>query len=396
MRCLVGARVAFIELACHRTSYHSLMSAPIRTAIIGYGLAGRVFHCPFVAAVPGLELTAIVVHNPERAAAAAAAYPQARIVATPEEVFADPSLDLIVVGTPNDSHVTLATAALNAEKHVVVDKPITTSAPEARDLIALARQQNKILAPFHNRRYDTDFLTVKKLVADATLGRISQVIAHYDRFRPLQRPNTWKEAGGHGNGLLYDLGPHLVDQAIALFGAPARLTASVRADRDQTAIEDAFDIILEYDVAPAPGASARTLRYECHATMLGADPAARFRVHGTHGSYTKFGLDPQEAALIGGAKPPQLGSPQPWLPEPESAWGTLTLATATKEPVQLQRSAYPSVTGDYRLFYANVRDAVLGHAPLAIPAEDGYRTIRLLDLALQSSRERRTLEVDFS
>ncbi len=372
-----------------------MTSTPIRTAVIGYGLAGRVFHCPFVSAVLGLELTAIAVRSPERSAAAAAAYPQTRIVATPEEVYSDASIDLIVVATPNDSHVALTTAALSAGKHVVIDKPLAPASADARALITLAAQQNKILAPFHNRRYDCDFLTIKKLVAEGTLGRIVQVIANYDRFRPLQRPNSWKETGGYGNGLLFDLGPHLVDQALALFGAPVRLTASVRADRDKTEIDDAFDIVFEYETS-----TTHHLRYECHATMLAADPAPRFRVHGTLGSYTKQGLDPQEAALLGGAKPPRLGSPSeaqtPWLPEPESAWGTLTLATQRTEPVQLERSPYPSVTGDYRLFYANVRDAILSAAPLAIPAEDGYRTIRLLELAIQSSREQRALAVDFS
>jgi predicted dehydrogenase len=366
-----------------------MVNTPIRTAVLGYGLAGRVFHCPFVAAVPGLELTAIVVGNADRAAAAAAAYPKARIVATAAEAFADPAIDLIVVGTPNDTHVELATAALRAAKHVVVDKPMAGSSSDARALITLATAQDKLLAPFHNRRHDGDFLTVRKLLTEGTLGRVTQVISHYDRFRPLQRPNTWKESGA-GNGLLFDLGPHLVDQAIALFGAPTHITASVRRDRDQTDIEDAFDIVFDYTH------NGRSLRYECSATMLAADPAPRFRVHGTHGSYTKTGLDPQEAALLGGARPPTLGSQEPWLPEPESAWGTLTLATERKEPVQLDRTKFPTVTGDYRQFYANVRDAILGAAPLAIPAEDAYRTIRLLELAFQSSAEARTLPIDFS
>jgi scyllo-inositol 2-dehydrogenase (NADP+) len=371
-----------------------MSSTPIRTAVLGYGLAGRVFHCPFIAAVPGLELTSIVVSNPERATAAKAAYPQTRIVATVDEALADPAIDLIIIGTPNETHFDLVTRALNAGKHVVCDKPLTTSAADALTLVALARQQDKILAPFHNRRYDTEFLTLRKLVDDDTLGRITEVIAHYDRYRPLVRPNTWKESGGHGNGLLYDLGPHVVDQAVALYGEPARITASVRHDRDVTDIEDVFDIALDYDLPNAAG-KHRNLRYRCCATMLAADPAPRFRVHGTLGSYVKQGLDPQEAALIGGARPPQLGSSTPWLPEPEANWGTLTFATKRTEPVELSRQPFPSVPGDYRLFYANVCDAIHGVAPLAIPAEDAYRVIRLLDLALQSSNERRTLASTF-
>jgi scyllo-inositol 2-dehydrogenase (NADP+) len=366
------------------------MSTPIRTGVLGYGLAGRVFHCPFIAAVPGLELSAIVQRSPGRAAAASAAYPLARILATPEEAFADPSIDLIVVATPNDTHVALATSALRAGKHVVVDKPLAATSAEARALIDLAGANKKILAPYHNRRFDGDFLTVRKLLADNTLGRVTQILSHFDRFRPIQRPNTWKEAPGPAAGNLFDLGPHLVDQALALFGPPTSITASVRHDRDQTHIDDAADITFTFTLP-----SGHTLRYECHETMLAAEPSPRFVVHGTHGSYTKFGTDPQESALHNGAIPPPLGSPTPWLPEPESAYGTLTLATQRPEPVQLTRSPLPTLPGDYRLFYANVRDAIQGISPLAIPAEDGYRTIRLLELALQSSLEQRTLPVTF-
>jgi len=368
--------------------------APIRTAIIGYGFAGRIFHSPFVFAVPGLELSAIATNssNPARSAQAAAeAYPNARILSTPEEAFADPNIDLIVVATPNDSHFELAALALQAGKHVVVDKPLTTSSESALDLIASAKAGNRVLAPFHNRRFDTDTLTAKKLVTESTLGRITSVTAHYDRYRPLVRPNTWKESGGIGgvNGLLFDLGPHLVDQAISLFGAPTHITASVRADRDVTDIDDAINISFNFVVNGKP------IRYDIGASMLASDPAPRLRMHGTLGSYTKQGLDPQEAALLGGKRPPSLNSQEAWLPEPETSWGTLTLGTKLTEPVELSRNPFPSVTGDYRLFYANVRDAIAGGAPLTVTATDGYRVIRLLELALQSSKEQRTLPVTF-
>jgi scyllo-inositol 2-dehydrogenase (NADP+) len=349
------------------------MSSPIRTAVIGYGLAGRVFHCPFVSAIPGLELSVIVQRTGDTAAAT---YPQATIVRSVDDALNDPSIDLVVVATPNSSHVELAKAALRAGKHVVVDKPLAPTSAEARELIDLAKAQGKVLAPFHNRRFDGDFLTVRKLVSDGTLGRIVQVLSHYDRFRPIQRPNSWKEAAGPAAGNLFDLGPHLVDQALALFGIPTHVTASVRFDRDQTDIDDAADITFDFLVDDKP------LRYECHETMLAAD--------------TKTGLDPQERALLDGAMPPQIGSPEPWLPEPESAWGMLTLATRRTEPVEYSRQPCPTVTGDYRRFYASVRDAILGTAPLAIPAEDGFRTIRLLELALQSSNEKRTVAIDFS
>jgi scyllo-inositol 2-dehydrogenase (NADP+) len=371
-----------------------MSASPIRTAVLGYGLAGRVFHCPFVSAVPGLQLDAIVTANPDRAAAASARYPSARILASADEAFADPAIELIVVGTPNGTHYDLSRRALEAHKHVVVDKPFSATSAEARALITLAAQQDKIVAPFHNRRFDNDFLTVRQLLTEKTLGRVATINSRMDRFRPLQRPNSWKESGGLINGLLFDLGPHLCDMAIALFGAPTRIKASVRSDRDQSDIDDAFDIILEYDSSSQ--SPTHPLRYECHATMLAAEPAARFQVHGTYGSYTKFGLDPQESTLIKGAIPPPLDSPDPWLPEPEANWGTLTLATQRTEPVQLSRSPYPSLTGDYRQFYVTVRDAIRTGSPLAIPAEDAFRVIRLLELAVQSSKERRSIPIDFA
>jgi predicted dehydrogenase len=348
-----------------------MIEAPIRTAVLGFGLAGKVFHCPFVSAVPGLELAAILQRKGDTAAAA---YPSAKIARTIDEILDDDSIDLVVVGTPNDSHV---------------DKPVAPTSAEIRSLIELAKAQGKLLAPFHNRRYDNDFLTLSKLINEGTLGRIVTVDSHFDRFRPFQRANSWKEAAGPAAGNLFDLGPHLIDQALALFGPPTHITASVRYDRDKTDIDDAADVTLHYQI------NGKTLLYHCRETMIAADPAPRFRVHGTLGSFTKTGLDPQERALLDGAKPPQLGSQQTWLPEPESAWGTLTLATPNTEPIELSNHAFPSVTGDYRNFYANVRDAIRGTAPLAIPAEEAFRTIRLLELALQSSNEQRTVAVDF-
>jgi predicted dehydrogenase len=357
--------------------------------VLGYGLAGRVFHCPFVSAVPGLELTAIVQRKGDEAAQA---YPAARILRCAEEAFADPDIDLIVVATPNETHFDLAARALQAGKHVVVDKPITNSAASAQALGALAKAQHRVLAPFHNRRWDGDFLTVRQLLLDGTLGRVATIVSRFDRYRPLQRPNTWKEAASDSTGLLFDLGPHLVDQALALFGPPARITGMLRYERDRTDIDDAFEVILDYDRG-----YGRTLRYACHATMLAAEPSARFLVHGTHGSYRKFGLDLQEPTLIQnpGLRPPALGSPESarWLPEPESAWGTLTVAKELSQTPELTQSKLPTMSGDYRQFYANVRDAILGRASLAVTADDGFRTLRLLDLARQSHQERRTLPV---
>jgi scyllo-inositol 2-dehydrogenase (NADP+) len=357
------------------------MAAPIETVVVGFGLAGRVFHAPFVSAVPGLHLNAIVQRKGDEASKA---YPEARVLRSVEEALDDPAVQLIVVGTPNDTHFPLAKQALEAGKHVVIDKPFAATSAEARELVDLARSKSLVLAPFHNRRWDGDFLTVKKLLADNTLGRLVTFASHFDRFRPIPREGTWKESDSAANGLLMDLGPHLVDQALALFGPPESITASVRKDRDHTGIEDAFDITLGYP----------RLTVYCRSSMIAADYSARFLLHGTHGSFRKFGLDPQEPALVGGAKVPPMGMGD-WLPEPKEAWGTLTLAPNPAEPGTLVRTAVETERGDYRGYYASVRDAILGVAPLPVSAEDGYRVVRLLEMARESSIERKTLPVAF-
>jgi predicted dehydrogenase len=366
------------------------MSKEIGVGVIGYGLGGRVFHAPFVSAVPGLRLATILQRKGDEAARA---YRSLKISRSLDEVLADPSIALIVVTTPNETHYALAKQSLEAGKHVVIDKPFSTTSDEALELGRIAKAKGLHVVPFHNRRWDGDFLTVKQLIAEHAVGRLVTFESHFDRFRPVPRENTWKEAANPANGMLFDLGPHLVDQALTLFGPPAAITASVRADRDQTEIEDAFDITLHYpDYSGVPG---KGLLAHCRTSYLACDNAPRFLLHGTKGSFKKHGLDPQEPALVGGAKVPVLGSQQPWLPEPESAWGKLTVAPVPADPAMLIARQVKTEPGDYRGFYANVRDAILGAAPLAVTPEDGYRVIRLLELARESSAAGRTLKVNF-
>jgi scyllo-inositol 2-dehydrogenase (NADP+) len=357
------------------------MSAEIGVAVIGFGLAGQVFHAPFVNAVPGLKLEVIVQRKGDEASKV---YPAARILRSVEEALNDSAVQLVVVGTPNETHFDLAKQALLAGKHVVIDKPFASTSDEAAELEALARQQRLVLAPFHNRRWDGDFLTVKKLLAEEAVGRLVTFESHFDRFRPVPRENTWKEAPSISSGLLFDLAPHLVDQALALFGAPQGISASVRMDRDHTDIEDAFDITLEYP----------KLRVYCRSSMLACDASPRFLLHGTKGSFKKFGLDPQEPALLGGAKVPRMGRGE-WLAESENHWGTLTVAPVPTDPGTLTQTKVKTEFGDYRNYYANVRDAINGTAELAVKPMDGYRTIKLLEMARQSSLEGRTLPISF-
>ena len=344
--------------------------AEIGVGVIGYGLAGRVFHAPFVSAMPGLKLEAFVQRHGDEAATA---YPGTRTYRTVEELLGDAGVELVVVATPNETHFELAKQALEAGKHVVVDKPFAGSVAEAEGLVNLVAERKLVLAPFHNRRWDGDFLTVKKLLAEGTLGRLVSFESHFDRYKPMAREATWKEAGHPANGMLMDLGPHLVDQAIALFGMPKTVTASVRTDREVSAIEDAFDIALGYDGLIA----------WCRATMLACSPAPRFLLHGTEGTFRKWGLDPQEPAIVAGAQVPRIGE---WLREDEGAWGELFLAGDSAKKVETE-------LGDYRGFYANVRGAILGVAGLAVPAQAGWDVAVVLEAARVSSSEGRTVSL---
>jgi scyllo-inositol 2-dehydrogenase (NADP+) len=359
----------------------SVEKGEIGVAVVGFGLAGRVFHAPFVSAVPGLRLEAIVQRKGDEASKA---YPKARILRSFEEALRDAAIQLVVVATPNETHYELAHQALQAGKHVVIDKPFATTSAQAKELWQLAERHGVVLAPFHNRRWDGDFVTVRGLLESHSVGRLVTYESHFDRFRPLPRENTWKEGADPANGLLFDLGPHLIDQALALFGPPVGITASVRKDRDRTDIEDAFDITLEYP----------RLRAHCRSSMLACDAAPRFLLHGTKGTFKKYGLDPQEPALVGGAKVPRMGEGE-WLGEDESHWGTLTVAPNPANPGTLVRTSVKTALGDYRLYYANVRDAINEAAELSVKAEDGYRVIKLLEMARESSQEQRTLPVQF-
>lgn len=352
------------------------MTDEVGVGVIGFGLAARVFHCPFVSAVPGLTLRAIVQRNGNEAANA---YPNATIVRSLDEMLKDPRIQLVVVATPNETHYELATQALAAGKHVVIDKPFAGSSHQAELLIDQAQKSGLVLAPFHNRRWDGDFLTVRKLIQNGDLGRLVTVESHFDRYRPLLREGTWKEAEGPANGLLFDLAPHLVDQAFALFGPPKTVTASVRTDREASKIEDAFDIALGYD----------GLIFWCRSSLLACEPAPRFLLHGTKGSFRKYGVDPQEPVLVAGAKVPKLGEGE-WLQENEEMWGELTIAPSLANPGMLEKTRVRTELGDYRGLYANVRDAVQGMTELDVTAAVGCDVIRVLELARSSSSEGRT------
>jgi scyllo-inositol 2-dehydrogenase (NADP+) len=359
-------------ISCIYKSKDQTVTDSIRAGVIGYGLAGRIFHTAVIEATPGLELAAVVQRTGDEAAKT---YPKVKLYRSIEELLADSSIQLIVVATPSYSHFEVAEQCLLTDRDVVVDKPFTLTSQEAARLARLSRERRRLLSVYQNRRWDGDFKTVQKIIAGGKLGRLVTFESHFDRYRPHPRLEVWRENGGPGGGTLFDLGSHLIDQALTLFGKPDRIFATVRMDRDDAAADDVFDITLFYP---------RLTAY-LRATTLACVPGARFTLHGTKGSFIKFGLDPQEEALKNGATfdTPGFGH------EPEKDWGTLYLENTPPQKIETE-------VGDYRNYYANVRDALLGKAALAVTPEHGWRTARIIELARQSSKEGRVLPVDFS
>lgn len=339
------------------------MAKDIRVGVIGFGLAGRYFHSAVIAETPGLELACIVQRHGEDAAKT---HPDVKICRSVEEMLSDHSISLVVVATPSYTHCEIALKCLQAGRSVLIDKPFTLSSNDAGELIDEARKQGVLVTCYQNRRWDGDFVTLKQVLASGALGRVVSYESHFDRFREAPRLDVWRESGGPGGGILFDLGPHLIDQATTLFGNPESLWGDVRIDRKSGVVDDAFDVLLKFDGVTA------LLR----STLTAATPGPRFVIHGTKGSFVKWGLDPQEDALKAGAKFSDAGFGE----EPESEWGELHVAG---EPVQKIKTA----AGDYRGIYTNVRDALLGKAKLEVTPEQAWRTTRLIELARQSSGE---------
>jgi len=340
--------------------------------LVGFGIAGRYFHAPVIRAVPGLRLSAIVQRTGNTAAEM---YPDVRVVRTLEDLLADDGIGLVVIATPNTTHAGIARRCLEAGRHVVIDKPIATASSEAAPLIKLARQAGRLLSVYHNRRWDGDFLTVQRLVANGTCGRPVMFESHFDRYRPGLRPAAWRERAEPGSGVLFDLGSHLVDQAVALFGLPEAVTADARLERDGAVADDAFDVMLHYT----------RMRALLRGTMLACEPGPRFVLHGTDGTYVKHHVDPQEGRLKGGETPGEAD----WGEEPPEHWGVLTRCPhgeTVREPV-------PTAAGDYRGYYENIRDAIHGRVTLAVTPQQAFDVVRLLELAHESSRQRRTVTV---
>jgi len=342
----------------------------IRVGLVGYGMAGRVFHAPVISAVEGLELAAVVERHSRNAEAA---YPGVTTYSSLEDMLKDETIQLVVVATPNTSHAALALQALAAGRHVVVDKPVGISVKEVEGLVA-ASGPGHFMIPFHNRRWDSDFQTLRKLLHEEKLGEVVYLESTFLRWRPLAR-GTWRDDGTDGGGILLDLGTHLADQAIQLFGMPAELSAEVLAERPGGRVNDSFNIRLYYPEKIV------TLVANCFTAL----PRPRYTVRGTKGNYVKWGLDPQEDRLKEKGKVEGAN----WGVEPSSAWGTVAVdveGSMITHPVQ-------PIPGDYRLYYAGVRDAILGKSVAPVLAVDALNVARLLETAEISSREKRTIAI---
>jgi scyllo-inositol 2-dehydrogenase (NADP+) len=343
----------------------------IDVGLIGFGLAGRAFHAQVIRATPELRLAAIVQR---RGNEAAEIYPDVRVVRSVEELLRMSEIRLVVIATPNETHAPIARQCLEAGRDVVVDKPFATTLKEAAELVELARKCGRLITVYQNRRYDGDFQAIRQIVADGTLGRIVRFETNYDRFRPDLKPGAWRERVGPGSGILFDLAPHLIDHALVLFGLPEAVTANIRMERTVAVVDDAFDVMLQY-----PAGMRAVLR----STMLAVVPRPRFVLHGTRGSFFKQTFDPQEINLRRGYVPES----GPWGGEPEEDWGVLT----TVENDVVTKRSVPSASSDYRDYYANVRDAILGRATLAVSPEHALDVMRVLEMAQESNRTRCTI-----
>lgn len=346
------------------------MSTELQIALIGYGMAGRTFHAPLIQHTDGLHLHSVVSSRRDELRRS---FTDVRVCATPEEVFADPCIDAVVLATPNAQHAPLALQALRAGKHVMVDKPFALDSAQARAMLDAAAANERVVTAFQNRRYDADFLTLRALLGEGVLGAVAECHLHFDRFRPQVR-DRWREHDAAGSGLWYDLAPHLLDQALQLFGWPQAITADLACQRGRGGV-DYVHAVLQYP----------RLRAIVHAGSLVPGGSPRYVVHGERGSWSKHGQDVQEAQLLAGIAP---GAPG-WGLDPrhgELAW--------VDDEGLLQRRRTDNLPGDYRQLYARFAAAITGTGAAEVDAVQILQLMRLLDAGHASARDGRRVQLD--
>ena len=348
------------------------MSAILSAALLSYGMSGEIFHAPLLQTHPGFRLSTILQRNSDKSRLR---YPDVKIARKAEEIFNDDTIDVVVINTPNESHFDFASQALKAGKHVVVEKPFTVTTEEADKLIALAKEKKKIVTVFQNRRWDGDFMTLRKVIENNWLGKVVELEVHYDRFRNYIEANTWKEDWGRGSGILYNLGSHMLDQVVALFGIPDEVDARVGIQRPGGKVHDYYDIRMQYKGFHAIVKSSYLVR----------EQGPRYIVHGTEGSFVKYGLDPQEQALKEGKIPGTAG----WGTDEKSFWGKLN---TTLNGVHVE-GHIETLPGNYLGFYQNVYESIVDGKPLAVKAEESRDGIKLIEACYLSNEQWKSIKV---
>jgi len=343
---------------------------PIHTALLSYGMSGEVFHAPLLAAHAGFKLTKIWQRKGE---SSKVRYPWVEVVKSFEEILNDKEVELIMVNTPNETHFDYTQRALLAGKHVVVEKPFTNTVDEGLKLIELAKKQDLILSVFQNRRWDGGFLTVREIIQSNALGKIVEMEMHYDRFRNYIATNTWKEEPGVGSGILYNLGSHMLDQVIQLFGMPKLADARIGIQRPGGKVFDFYDLRLSYS----------DLNVIVKSSYLVREPGPQYILHGVNGSYVKYGIDPQEEALKEGGNPRSAN----WGKEPEAFWGKLN----TQIGALRYEGKVETLAGNYLGYYQNLYDVIREKKELAVKPEQSLQVIQLIEAAMKSNLEQKAI-----
>lgn len=349
-----------------------MTTSPIVTALLSYGMSGEVFHAPLVDAHPGFTLDTVVQR---KSAHARVRYPKVKIMNDVDQVLADKAIELVVINTPNETHFDFASRALEAGKHIIVEKPFTVTTAEASALIALANKKNRVLSVFQNRRWDGDFLTVQHVVEKKLVGKIVEFEAHYDRYRNVVDSNTWKEEAKPGVGILYNLGSHMLDQVLVLFGMPAEVDARLGIQRPGGKVEDFYDIRLHYNGFLVIVKSSYLVR----------EPGPRYILHGVDGSFVKYGLDPQEQSLKEAKIP---GTPG-WGQESKEFWGKIN---SSIQGLHVD-GTIETLPGNYLSFYQNVYEAIREGKPLAVKHQESLHLIQLIEACQESNKRHQAVKI---
>lgn len=343
----------------------------IKAAFASYGMSGLVFHGPLLETHPGFEIKKVLERNRN---VSQGKHPNSMLVRNYGEILDDPDIDLVIINTPDYLHHDMSIKALEAGKHIVVEKPFTLKCSEADEIIRKAKEKKLMVSVFQNRRWDGDFMTVKKVINEKMCGRLVSFESHFDRFRNYIQ-DSWKEDDSKGAGTLYNLGSHMIDQALQLFGMPGYIFSDVRSQRTGSKVDDSFDIFMYY----------KNVKCMIRGSYLVKEAGPRYILHGTEGSFTKYGIDPQEEMLKRGELPESEG----WGEEKEEDWGVLNSETKGKE----DRKRIQTIPGNYSLFYDSIYQHLKNGIPLAVTAESARDVIRIIEAAYESSSKGKVIQL---